>query len=330
MYESVLEKVLRAYKLKYKEIYAYEKGYRNEIWPVRMSDDRLINVTFYKREDGIIDRIKRADAVSEFLSERGMPTRQRIDPRVLQLKNSIGSTSVGVYTYLPGKTIPWEAYTMTHLKLLGKAMSDMHALLADAPHDNLPSVYDEYFIIIQRMRRYFAQAAVKKAIKHKLRLAVEIDELNSCAEVLKQCKASSRQQVLHMDFVRGNILFSEAAPTSPEQLEGLAISGILDFEKTALGNPIVDIARTLAFLLVDCKYKSAIKVEKYFLYSGYQKRGRGGDISDIAWLNDLVELFLLYDFYKFLRHNPYESLQLNEHYLRTRNMLLERNVLRYI
>ena len=121
-----------------------------------------------------------------------------------------------------------------------------------------------------------------------------------------------------MDFVRGNILF-----------DGSDITGILDFEKTAMGHNFVDIARTLAFLMVDCKFKTVDKVVKYFLYSGYHKRGQMKDVGDKAILNQLIEMFLVYDFYKFLRHNPYESLHLNEHYVRTNHILDKRGVIFY-
>ena len=330
MYESVLKEVLQAYGIEYTKAYDHQKGYRNEIWPVRTKDGRMVNVTFYKRERGIVDRIRRADAVSEYLQSHGMPTRQRIDPRILQLSGAGGVTNTAVYTYLPGETIPWEAYTMTHLKLLGKTMSDMHALLAGMPGNDLPSVYDEYNVIIKRMHQYFMQFTVKNAIEQKLRLSVDINRLDACAGIFAQCQALPARQALHMDFVRGNILFNAASPSDGRQLDGLAISGILDFEKTAVGSPIVDIARTLAFLLVDCKYKTTEKIEKYFLYSGYQKRGANKAIGDASLRLCLVKLFLVYDFYKFLRHNPYESLHSNEHYLRTRDILLEHDMIRYI
>ncbi len=330
MYESVLKKVLQEYGIAYVERYDHQKGYRNEIWPVQTVAGQMVNVIFYKREEGIIDRIRRADAVSEYLQVHGMPSRQRIDPRILQLRNSEIVTNVSIYTYLPGETIPWEAYTMTHLKLLGKTMSDMHALLNEMRRDDFPLVYDEYRVIIEQMRRYFMQPPVKVAVKQKLQLSIAVGCLDVCADVLEECQALAGQQILHMDFVRGNILFNKAVPRDSQQLDDLAISGILDFEKTAVGNPIVDIARTLAFLLVDCKYKTAEKIEKYFLYSGYQKRGRAGDIGDATLRRGLVQLFLMFDFYKFLRHNPYESLHSNEHYVRTRDILLKHNMIRYI
>ncbi len=127
-----------------------------------------------------------------------------------------------------------------------------------------------------------------------------------------------------MDFVRGNILF-----------KGSKICGILDFEKAGYGIKLLDIARTLAFLLVDCKYKNEVKIRKYFLQSGYIKRG-GADFNrriintadkKLDLLEELVNTFLIYDFYKFLRHNPYEFLHQNEHFIRTKKYLLERGVI---
>ena len=110
---------------------------------------------------------------------------------------------------------------------------------------------------------------------------------------------------------------------------------MLDFEKTACGHPLFDIARSLAFLLVDCKYKTDQQIRKYFLYSGYQKRGNNhlprviliGKNRSSDLLEKLVDIFLTYDFYKFLKHNPYESLNSNEHYQRTRELLLSRKMI---
>jgi Ser/Thr protein kinase RdoA (MazF antagonist) len=117
-----------------------------------------------------------------------------------------------------------------------------------------------------------------------------------------------------MDMVRGNILFDTTADT-PWQIDDVRLSGVIDFEKTAIGLPVCDMARTLAFLLVDC-LKPADKISKYFIDSGYRKRG-SMDIIHIELLPYFIRLFLLHDFYKFLRHTPYESLRDNYHYGRT-------------
>jgi len=318
MYQQILPMVLDKYGIKYWQIFDCQHGYRNEIWPVLTDDGRMINTTFYKREPGIVGRIKRADSATEFLADAGMPTRRRFDQRILILKSGNFTTNVGVYEYLPGATIPWEAYTMEYIKNLGGTMSNMHFHLLQMHTNGFPSVYDEYLAIIDRMMLYFAEPAIKKAILVKLGLRFNTEKLADYAELLDKLTMSQGQQVLHMDFVRGNILFQDDT-----------ISGILDFEKTAVGHTVMDIARTLAFLLVDCKYKQPSKVIKYFLYSGYLKRGQNKDIGDNQTRNRLVEMFLVYDFYKFLRHNPYESLLLNEHFMRTKDILVKRGVILY-
>src|SRR4029079_5301617 len=76
-----------------------------------------------------------------------------------------------LYAYLPGTTIPWEAYTMEHIKQLGAAMSDMHALLGRLPPGELPPVAQECAALAQRMRRYFAQPGVPDALAAKLNVS---------------------------------------------------------------------------------------------------------------------------------------------------------------
>ena len=276
----------------------------------------------------MLARITRANAVADYAYSRGMPARHTYDERILRLASARGDSYAALYDYLLGDTIPWEAYTQKHLKQLGKALSDLHAALADCTVSDVPAVVDEYRQINERMRRYFVSDGVTGAMRQKLYLELNQDIFDSFDWLLAVCEQLPDQQVLHMDFVRSNLLFTDTD-------EGPIVSGILDFEKTAFGSPLFDVARTLAFLLVDCKYKPEEKVRKYFLTSGYQKRGaarlrtisvRAGD-SSINVLEALMGLYMVYDFYKFLRHNPYESLGLNEHYVRTRNLLLERQVL---
>lgn len=318
MYELALPRVLILYGIKYQRIFDFQKGYRNEIWPVLTTDGQMLNVTFFKRESGIVQRMTQADKVSEYLALCGMPARRRFDKRTLTLKSGTSTTNIGIYNYLPGRTIPWEAYTMVHIKTLGMTMSNMHAILADMPQIDLPSVYDEYLAIIDRMNKYFLNPEVVSAVFQKLNVQIKTDILNNFVQLLNCYKSKPGQQPLHMDFVRGNILF-----------DGDDISGILDFEKAAMGHTIMDISRTLAFLMVDCKYKTIDKVTKYFIYSGYQKRGKNKDIGNNRDRNQFVMMFLMYDFYKFLLHNPYESLYLNEHYVRTRDILVNYGMILY-
>jgi Ser/Thr protein kinase RdoA (MazF antagonist) len=318
-----INRILQRYGFTQGKLLGVEKGYRNEARAVQLEDGRVLNLMLYKNEPGIVRTIKNANDVSDFLAERGFPSRRTVDARTLRLQAGGWRKYAALYNYLHGQTIPWEAYTMNHLKLLGKAMSDMHAALRDFDVANLPDVVDMYLEIFGCMQRYFAGSGVRTALAKKLHLI--LPKLDQCVAVLNACKGLPNQQALHMDFVRSNILFS-GEPT---------ITGILDFEKTARGNQLFDIARTLAFLLVDCKYKSPDKVRKYFLRSGYKKRG-AADLQHLTIktregtvdvLEVLVDLFLLYDFYKFLRHNPYETLPLNEHFTRTSELLLRRRLI---
>lgn len=298
-------------------------GYRSEVWPF-VSGHKPLVLILYKREPNIVSRIRLANAVGDYLASNNMPARKTADLRILKLRGGEVSRYVSVYHYLTGSTIPWEAYTMNHLKILGWAISDMHYYFSQAPF-SLPSVTDEYRQIVSRMYTYFARPPVQVALRQKLGL--HLSQVDSFAQVLNDCDNQTVQHALHMDFVRGNVLFQASGnSTSKYTLGRHSLSGLLDFEKAAYGPPVMDIARTLAFLLVDCKYKTEDKIRKYFLESGYNKRGQA-DCMQSELLEPLINLFLFYDFYKFLRHNPYETLSQNEHFERTKVLLIKRGLL---
>lgn len=331
---QLILRILNFHGLNVRAILTSSKGYRNYTTPVVLNSGEMVNVIIYKREDGIVDTIRRADAVSNFLSERGLPTRHSLSSRLIVIGKDENKRYANIYDYLPGDTIPWEAYTKGHIKALGASMSDMHAILSSYDHlIQLPNVEDIYESTLSRMSLYFASPGVQQAMKEKLKIVFNIRNLATYSALLETCKSLGDRQALHMDFVRGNILFSG------EKVDGLpVISGILDLEKTAVGHHMFDIARTLAFLLVDCKYKTSEKVTDYFLDSGYMKRG-STPIQKIAvnisnerhdLLALLLDMFLLHDFYKFLRHNPYEDLSRNEHYERTCDILLRRKLIQRI
>ncbi len=325
--ESVVERVLNAYGLSYDVCLPVQKGYRNSSYAVELTDGSRANLILYKTEPDILPRIKRANAVSDFLVTQGLPARRTLSDKIVKLQAGDYVKYGALYNYLPGATIPWEAYTKDHIKLAGMAMSTMHARLRQADVA-LPKVTDEYAAIVARMQDYFSQPPVRQAMAEKLQVAVRPAAMPHYRKVLERCEALPDQQALHMDFVRGNLLFQTATFDDVFVINDLALSGVLDFEKVSCGHPVFDIARTLAFLLVDCKFKSPEKVRKYFLHSGYAKRGEARLPGYLHLLEQLVTLFLVYDFYKFLRHNPYESLHANQHYLRTKDMLLARNVIR--
>jgi len=325
MDKEIIRRILNEYELEAHELLPAQKGYRNESRPIVLHSGQTVNLMLYKSEPGMLDRIRRANSVSDFLSLQGFPTRRTLSKNIIRLKSGTLTRYGAIYNYLPGQTIPWEAYSKLYIKLLGATMSNMHATLK-AYKATLPSVADEYLQITERMGRYFRDPHVQQAMQRKLALNVNRATIGEFNTLLAACKKLPNQQALHMDFVRGNILFDTAG-----------VSGILDFEKVSHGHPLFDIARTLAFLLVDCKYTPDAKVRKYFLYSGYNKRGTSAfrnilltaGTTKINLLEQLLDLFLFYDFYKFLRHNPYEFLEQNNHFVRTRDLLVERQVIAY-
>jgi Ser/Thr protein kinase RdoA (MazF antagonist) len=329
--QVLLEKILTKYGLKPVKIDSRQMGYRNHSYCVTLNTGQLVNLIIYKREPGILPRIRRANIVSDYLAGQGFPTRRTIEPGIIRLTSDNYLRYAAVYTYLPGNTVPWEAYTRRHLKLLGSTMSNIHHSLSQMPNwaePNSPTALDEYASILQRMIAYFQDPGVIASTSRTLNLCVASQTWKDLTQILKICRHLPEQQILHLDFVRGNILFEPSA-------NGPRVSGIIDFEKTALGPPVMDIARTLSFLLVDSKFKTNRHIRKYFLQSGYAKRGSARLKTPIVTvsgkkidtLERLVDLFLVHDFYKFLRHNPYDSLHLNEHYVRTKQLLLDRGIL---
>jgi Ser/Thr protein kinase RdoA (MazF antagonist) len=320
----VIGQILLAYGIAYDHVLHPQGGYRNKAYPVMQAGVPVANLILYKSEPGILAKIRSANLVSNYFATQGFPTRQTISPKIITLRSATRVKYGALYNYLPGETIPWEGYTQKHLKLVGLTLGQMHASLATQDYSaTLPRVTDEYAQITSRMQSYFAQSDAQEALLEKLGLELDPNAISRYQKLLTHCATLPGQQPLHMDFVRSNILFGSSGPL---QLDNVAITGILDFEKTAWGHPLFDVARTLAFLLVDCKYKSETKIRKYFLHSGYSKRGQGRVNAKL--LEPLLDLFLTYDFYKFLRHNPYDYLPSNEHFVRTCDILAQRGLLK--
>jgi Ser/Thr protein kinase RdoA (MazF antagonist) len=339
---AVIRKIAVAYGLQPQSIAAPERGYRNHSFRLDLPGGRRLNLIQYKRDPDILDRIRRANAVGEYLAGHDLPVRAPADPRILRITGRTTTTYASLYNYLPGATIPWEAYTRRHIKLLGLTMGRLHAELATMPNSDLIQTHPATTELLHQIRQiltYFAYPNVHSALRTKLGLRLNETWLSAQSTLIEYVAGLPSQQPLHLDLVRSNVLFTAASPRSDLernggiQLDNLAVTGIIDFEKTAWGSPLLDLARTLAFLLVDCRYKTPNQIRKYFLYSGYVKRG-GGDIGhhrrpghNRLLLDELVDYYLFYDFAKFLRHNPYESLSQNAHFLRTRSLLMQRNLL---
>ncbi len=374
IHPKLLQTIIDLYQLRVKQIKPAQTGYRNTNIPLVLESNlqirgpknypvkttKTVNLVLFKNEPRILKRQKNANQTAGFLANQGFPLRLMLAPKktkdsnyiepaakILKIsRNNHSEKYAGLFTYLPGKTISWEAYTQKHLKLAGQVMSSLHASLSQLPSSlktKLPNQVDELEILQQKMRQYLLQTAVESALGKKLSLEMADQKLLQTSQLFSALRELESSQPLHMDFVRSNILFSEKSKQElvDEGLEKfsfnsfqkavssqkfLTISGILDFEKVSMGPKVIDIARTLAFLLVDCKYKTPDKVRKYFLQSGYHKRGLSR-LKDLQFLQPLVVFFWLHDFYKFLKHNPYQALSENEHFVRTQKFLLNKNIL---
>lgn len=334
MPDQSIVKILNKYGFESVRLLPVQKGYRNESHPVKLKNGDTINLIIYKAERDILKKIKAANSVSDYLFSKNFPVRKLINDRIIKLQFANSIKYCAAYNYLPGQTIPWEAYTMKHLKLLGAMFSDVHFELAKfKTTKDIQLAREIYPDLIKRITEYFRENGVKSSLKKKLDLRVNFEALETLAAILNLAVDLPNQQVLHLDYVRGNVLFKN----NPDG--ELKLSGVLDFEKTAVGSTQFDVARTLAFLLVDCKYKTEAKIRKYFLASGYNKRGKttftplivsyGGKSIDL--FEELINFYLIYDIYKFLLHNPYESLYENDHFKRTLALLLSRcNVIKTI
>lgn len=348
---DIAKLLVQNYNLKPRRIAKLDGGFRNQCFQIFTTGKRQYVCIVYKNERGIEEMIIAAHSVSNFLKKREFPVRYPIKSltgeEFIKLRDGRSIQKIALYNYLIGRTIPWEAYTRRHLKSIGMMLSDMHYVLSQnreikseklkVKNENnqlnvmikqLPRWTRVTQKEIQDMLRYFSE--VEPWIEKKLVVQLRWNDIKtSLTNLVKSCSQFG-QGILHYDFTRGNILFSTKLD---KQLDIYPIVGVLDFEKVCYGPIIADVARTLAFLLVDCKYKDEKTVRKRFLISGYQRRGKNKLMIDDIWKvqqEKLIQFFWLRDFWKFLEHNPYEYLYMNEHYLRTRNLLVQYGLLKKV
>ena len=317
-----LDRALQHYGLSLSSVDLVIKGYRNTSHLIGLKDDSQANLIVYKSEPGIYERIRRTNQLADFIGDGDLPIRTTLDARISQFNIHNKTYHVSLYKYLPGETIPWEAYTKKHIKLVGWALGEFHEKAREF-RGELPKVSDEYKQYVLKMSKYFTDKNVLSAMRDKLGITPNID-YKILAKTIDTLSTLPNQQALHMDFVRGNILFAESKPEYKLQLGDKAISGIIDLEKASFGHPVWDIGRSLAFLMVDCS-QPVNKIIKYFIASGYRKRGH--QQTSLTSLKEVLDIFLVYDFYKFLRDNPYEDLSENHHYKKTRDILVASNML---
>ena len=333
MNRQIVERTLEFYDIQPIKIYDQQSGYRNKSYRVTTHDNGDLNLIFFKPEPNILRRINAADEVSDFVATHGLPVRQRFNMQTLKLSGKSERVRyVRIYKYLPGVTIPWEQYTKKHIKLLGWAMSDLHFTLKNFDGD-LPDALSQCSEQLKVMQNYFLGEGVRNAMRRKLNLALDPSVLEVLENNLEKIEKLPKTP-LHLDLVRGNVLYNHNEENNtPWQIRDIKLTGLIDFEKVAYGPAILDLARTYAFLIVDCAHKTPEKIFKYLIVSGYNKCGKNQinlpspELTPIFWT--LVKFFLSYDFYKFLRHNPYEYLAENHHFCLTRNILIQKNMLKY-
>ncbi len=318
---DVAERILRMYGFMDFVVSEPQSGYRNQSFRVDV-DGSIFNLMVFKGDGDTVKRINDVDAFSGYLADHGLPIRQRVRSELVRVRSDRSERFAGLYTYLPGETISWDAYTKEHIKELGSMLGQLHEASRSYDAAQLPEIESQLASLNARMIDYFTDSGVASALSRELQLRFMPEGLPAFTKIFDTTRRSAVRHALHMDFVRSNILFDDKK-----------LCGVIDFEKAAVGHPMYDVARTLAFLLVDCKYKEAAKVYRYFVYSGYVKRGgqklANPTIGSRKLLEQLTDFFLIHDFYKFLKHNPYASLGFNEHFIRTRDNLLSRGFLEY-
>lgn len=342
--QAVIKKVLTKFEYDQNDvsIKPTQSGYRNLIVPIEIgtAKSEKIALIFYKREPQVLKKITLANLISNQLADNGWPTRQTISKNqqtVLKLQQNNQVVYCCLYNYLDGHTIEWENYTKKHIKLLGQVLGYLHQDFAKIRTNSKIIASKECANLQQKlleMNNYFNNFKIQQAIEQKLKLKVNSSSFDRFSRLIKWLNAQKESQLLHLDFVRGNILFDNLTNCHFDQRfvlklkknsrakKNIAITGVLDFEKAALGPKELDISRTLAFLLIDCKDKSPNKIIQYFLNFGYVKRADNTQPNQVL-IKELVFLYLLIDFYHFLKHNPYESLYQNQHFLKTKNFLLK-------
>jgi thiamine kinase-like enzyme len=322
------ELILTKLKINDYKVLTCEKGYRNLSYKFcagkdifgRVYKHNLYNLVVYKQEVGVLKKIKCANFYGTYLVKKLSDFYEFRDPISKIIKLQIGNSQYYscIYNYVSGHTISWEAYTRKHIKQMSIAIARMHSIgflefLSQNPNwKNIQSDYEyEQSIIIdnlQKCLKYFSDAAVKLALKKKLNISIDNTYIKKLSATIEKIKLLS-PTLLHMDFVRSNLLFND----------NQELVGVIDFEKSSIGDSVFELARILAFLFVDCKYKTGLEIREVFL-SNYRKF-LGGKINNFTYLETLIKSYLIYDFYKFLRHNPYEDLLQNQHFLRTLYLL---------
>ncbi len=295
----------------------FTQGYMNFVFPFTLKnahEAKKYVAVFYNasRYSSAVDlaKLEACEQVAGKLATAGLPARTAVlarDGRKFCKYAFRGENNFfALYEYLPGEALMWESYTRRHLYALGATLKQIHVALKNETGLELPQWRKYLPSDSAKITKYFQVNS--KIIKTKLKIELNTEKFQ---KILKSMQADKTTQVIHGDFVRSNVLFS-----SEKRAEDYEITGILDFEKCMYAPAIVDIARTLAFLLVDCKHKSESEIVYHFLIRGYGANDYPKYIS-LYHLKEFLLYFWTRDLWKFLTANPYESLHQNYHFTAT-------------
>jgi Ser/Thr protein kinase RdoA (MazF antagonist) len=305
----------------------FNQGYMNFVCHIDVQKEKSKKsyvLIFYNsnRYEGIYQ-------ASQYLNEANIPTRTAYENSKGELITEIELDGtkrlIGLYNFLPGKTIPWEAYTRRHLHSLGREMAKIHNIWSKYRNKTQYIPHWKQYLEVDSERLLSYLLKNKEVINKKLSINIDIKEIQKLTEELLEESQNKKEQLIHADFVRSNILFD-----NKKIGEYYEITGILDFEKVIYAPLEVDLGRTLAFLIVDCKYKDQKEVEKRFLKEGYMEEIENTQVKENiigGGLKQYMLYFWVRDFWKLLQCNPYEDLNKNEHYIRTIEILINQNIL---
>src|SRR5215216_6118000 len=96
--EAIVARILGALDIEYSVIESPQKGYRNSSFGVQTKHGKL-NVILYKTELGIVERIKRANSVGNFLAAQGLPARRTLSTKIVQLRGKTITKYAAIYNY---------------------------------------------------------------------------------------------------------------------------------------------------------------------------------------------------------------------------------------
>lgn len=319
--------IIASSNIKIKE---YKQGYMNYVLNISTKKGQIFTgVLFnYNRYNGDFAKkmLENINICANYLTRFNIPVRKALlnkSGKTISIINlNQKQRFFTLYKYLEGNTISWEAYTRRHLRSMGQTLALIHNKWTNF-NGNISYIpkWEEYFNIDSiNLMNYFDTNYIH--IAKKLGIKLNADYIKLLINNIKKISKSSKlkKQLIHCDFVRGNILFDNIKYKNIYK-----ITGVLDFEKTLIGPIEFDICRTIAFLLVDCKYKSYKEIFYYFLQDGYFK-GKNISINPETF-QYLIRYFITRDLWKFLQCNPYENLYLNYHFNKTVKLLKNLNLL---